>query len=144
MAASASECPYRVTCRLSPERDDHGPVVDTQGRSLPTAPMWGRTAFYRANRDCHVFGERHGPVIKTAGVAEVLLQPLLPLEDRIEVAFLYASAAEGRFQAADSRATGVRRRGATSRAASSRTIQKRLARVGHAQGGTRAPATWRR
>ncbi len=49
-------------------------------------------------RDCPVFGELHGLVIKTAGVAEVLAGALLALKNRIDVAFIYGSAAKARLR----------------------------------------------
>jgi predicted nucleotidyltransferase len=55
----------------------------------------GRTAFYQANRDCPIFPELHGLVLKTAGVVEVLRAALTPLADRILVAFVYGSVARG-------------------------------------------------
>ena len=63
-----------------------------------TRVVRGRTAFYQANRDCPVFGELHGLVIKTAGVAEVLARALLALKDRIDVAFIFGSAAKTRLR----------------------------------------------
>lgn len=59
----------------------------------------GRTTFYQANRASPVFDELQRLVIKTAGVAEVLRAALSPLEERIETAFLYGSAARGRLRA---------------------------------------------
>lgn len=53
----------------------------------------GVQAFYHANRDCPVFAELQGLVIKTAGVAEVLCAALALLADRIDCAFIYGSAA---------------------------------------------------
>lgn len=58
----------------------------------------GRTTFYQANRACPVFNELCGLVIKTAGVAEVLRAALLPLKDRIEVAFVYGSVAKAQMR----------------------------------------------
>jgi predicted nucleotidyltransferase len=66
---------------------------------IVTRVVRGRTALFQANRDCPVFGELHGLVIKTAGVADVLFDALVPLKDRIEVAFIYGSAAKGRLRA---------------------------------------------
>ena len=57
--------------------------------------MRGRTAFYQANRDCPIFPELHGLVLKTAGVVEVLRAALTPLADRIQLAFVYGSVAGG-------------------------------------------------
>ncbi len=59
----------------------------------------GRTTFYQANRACPVFSELRGLVIKTAGVAEVLRAALLPLSERIDVAFVYGSVAKARMRA---------------------------------------------
>lgn len=56
----------------------------------------GRTAFYQANRDCPIFPDLHGLILKTAGVVEVLKASLSPLADRIEIAFVYGSFAQGR------------------------------------------------
>jgi predicted nucleotidyltransferase len=55
----------------------------------------GNTALYRANRDCPIFPELQGLVLKTAGVVEVLRAALLPLREQIEVAFVYGSFAKG-------------------------------------------------
>jgi uncharacterized protein len=64
-----------------------------------TRAVRGRTAFYQANRDCPVFAELHGLVLKTAGVADVVAGALVALKDRIDVAFIYGSAAKGRLRA---------------------------------------------
>jgi predicted nucleotidyltransferase len=64
-----------------------------------TRAVHGRTAFYQANRDCPIFRELHGLVIKTAGVADVLADALLALKDRIDVAFIYGSAAKASLRA---------------------------------------------
>jgi predicted nucleotidyltransferase len=58
----------------------------------------GRTTFYQANHTCPVFDELRGLVIKTAGVAEVLRAALLPLTERINVAFVYGSVARARMR----------------------------------------------
>ena len=55
----------------------------------------GNQVYYRANRDSPVFHELHGLITKTAGLAEVLREALLPLADQIEVAFVYGSQAAG-------------------------------------------------
>jgi len=54
----------------------------------------GRTAFYQANRDCPIFPELQGLVLKTAGVVEVLRAALMPLRDQVQVAFVYGSIAK--------------------------------------------------
>ncbi|MBI5548844.1 MAG: ArsR family transcriptional regulator [Deltaproteobacteria bacterium] len=53
----------------------------------------GRQVYYQADRDCPVFAELHGLVLKTAGVADVLRDALVTLGDRITVAVIYGSVA---------------------------------------------------
>jgi predicted nucleotidyltransferase len=67
--------------------------------AIITRAVRGRTAFYQANRECPVFRELHGLVIKTAGVAEVVGAALLTLRDRIDLAFIFGSAAKTRLRA---------------------------------------------
>src|SRR5579863_3820980 len=55
----------------------------------------GRQVFYRANRDCPVFEDLRGLVLKTVGVAGALAVALAPLSDRIRVAFVFGSIARG-------------------------------------------------
>lgn len=64
-----------------------------------TREVRGRIAFDQANRDCPVFGELHGLVIETAGVADAIGRAVLPLKDRIEAAFVCGSAARQRLRA---------------------------------------------
>jgi predicted nucleotidyltransferase len=55
----------------------------------------GRQVYYQANRQCPIFAELQGLLMKTAGVADVLRTALASLADRIRVAFLYGSMAKG-------------------------------------------------
>jgi predicted nucleotidyltransferase len=55
----------------------------------------GRQVYYQANRQCPVFPELQGLLVKTAGVTDVLRVALAGLVDRIRVAFLYGSMAKG-------------------------------------------------
>jgi len=55
----------------------------------------GRQVQYRANRSLPVFEELAGLLRKTAGVADVLREALMPLGDRIDAAFVYGSVARG-------------------------------------------------
>jgi predicted nucleotidyltransferase len=55
----------------------------------------GQQVFYQANRQCPVFPELQGLLVKTVGVADVLSAALADLADRIQVAFLYGSMAKG-------------------------------------------------
>ncbi len=59
----------------------------------------GRQKYYRANKECPFFSELQGLVIKTAGVVDVLREALLPLSDRVKVAFVYGSFAKGSVKA---------------------------------------------
>lgn len=56
----------------------------------------GRQVFFTANRDCPIFDELAGIVRKTSGLVDVLADALLPLADRIDVAFVFGSMASGR------------------------------------------------
>jgi predicted nucleotidyltransferase len=55
----------------------------------------GRQVYYQANRQCPIFSELQGLVVKTAGLAEVLRIALSPLTEKIELAFVYGSQASG-------------------------------------------------
>ena len=55
----------------------------------------GHQIHYQANRASPVFEELRGLVVKTFGVADVLSESLLPLSQRIDVAFIYGSVAMG-------------------------------------------------
>lgn len=50
-------------------------------------------AYFRANVDCPVFPELRALIMKTAGLCTTLREALLPLKDRIRVAFIYGSVA---------------------------------------------------
>lgn len=62
---------------------------------LITREQRGRMVFYQANSESPVFEELRGLVIKTSGLADVMRKALEPDADRIEVAFIYGSMAEG-------------------------------------------------
>jgi len=55
----------------------------------------GRQVMYRANRDCPIFPELQGLILKTVGLVDLLRDSLAPLAERIEVAFVYGSFAAG-------------------------------------------------
>jgi len=55
----------------------------------------GRQIYYQANPQCPIFAELQGLLVKTVGVTDVLRTALVPLADRINVAFLYGSMAKG-------------------------------------------------
>ncbi len=62
----------------------------------------GKKIFYQANSKSPVFKELRSLLTKTAGAGEVVQKVLLPYKNRIEVAFLYGSAAEGAFRGKES------------------------------------------
>ncbi len=55
----------------------------------------GNQVYYPANRRSPVFPELRGLMVKTCGVADVLREALAGLAERIELAFIYGSVAQG-------------------------------------------------
>ena len=55
----------------------------------------GRQIFFQADTNCPVFKELREIVIKTIGVGDVLRSALVPLAERIQLAFIYGSIARG-------------------------------------------------
>ena len=55
----------------------------------------GRQVYYQANPECPVYAELKSLVVKTVGVGDVLRAALVPLADRINVAFLFGSMVGG-------------------------------------------------
>jgi predicted nucleotidyltransferase len=62
---------------------------------LITVNKIGNQKHYQANRDTPIFEELRSIVLKTFGMADVLRQGLLPIADKISVAFIYGSIAKG-------------------------------------------------
>lgn len=62
---------------------------------LVTVNKIGNQKHYQANRGAPIFEEIRGIVLKTYGMADILRQGLLPLADKISVAFIYGSIAKG-------------------------------------------------
>jgi predicted nucleotidyltransferase len=62
---------------------------------LITREKRGRMVFYQANQEAAVFEELRGLVMKTSGLADIIREALEPDAERIEVAFIYGSMAEG-------------------------------------------------
>lgn len=62
---------------------------------LLTATSEGNQNHYQANPSCPVFDELVAIVRKTFGVADVIRDRLKPLDDNIELAFIYGSMAKG-------------------------------------------------
>jgi uncharacterized protein len=55
----------------------------------------GRQVFYQANAQSPIFGEIKSLITKTVGGVQILIQALAPLADKIQVAFIFGSMAEG-------------------------------------------------
>jgi predicted nucleotidyltransferase len=55
----------------------------------------GKQVYYQANRECPIFEELKSLMVKTAGIADLLRSALVPLADRINLAFIYGSVARG-------------------------------------------------
>jgi predicted nucleotidyltransferase len=55
----------------------------------------GRQVYYRANPQCPIYDELTGLLRKTAGLVDVIREALLPLADKVEMAFVYGSMARG-------------------------------------------------
>ncbi len=55
----------------------------------------GRHVYYQANPECPIYAELKSLVIKTVGVGDVLRAALVPITDRINVAFLFGSLVRG-------------------------------------------------
>lgn len=62
---------------------------------LVTVSRSGNQKHYQANRDCPVFAELHGLIVKTVGVVEPLRGALAAKARRIRAAFVYGSLATG-------------------------------------------------
>ena len=62
---------------------------------LITVNKIGNQKHYQANRNTPIFDELRGIVLKTLGMADILRQGLLPMADKISVAFIYGSIAKG-------------------------------------------------
>ena len=67
---------------------------------LVDVTLVGRQKHYQANRESPVFEELRGLVVKTIAVAQPLRQALEPLADRVSLALVFGSAAQGRDTAA--------------------------------------------
>jgi len=56
----------------------------------------GNQVYFQADPQCPVYEELRGLITKTAGVGDALRAALAPLADRIKIAFVHGSVAEGR------------------------------------------------
>ena len=62
---------------------------------LVTVTHSGNQKHYQARRDAPIFGELHGLIVKTVGIAEPLRRALETRADGIRAAFVYGSVAKG-------------------------------------------------
>ena len=65
------------------------------GAGIVTRTIEGRQTYFQANRECPVFTELQGLVRKTFGVAQALQKGLVPLSEKVCLAFVYGSVAAG-------------------------------------------------
>jgi len=70
-------------------------VLSLHEAGVLTRRRSGRQVYYRADRSCPIFSELQAIVLKTVGLADVLRQALEPLRQRIAVAFVFGSVADG-------------------------------------------------
>jgi predicted nucleotidyltransferase len=71
-------------------------LLRLESAGLITSRKIGNQKHYQANRAAAIFEELHGIVIKTVGLADVLLKAILPLQEQVELAFIFGSIAQGR------------------------------------------------
>jgi len=62
---------------------------------LVNRQVHGRQVWFQANAQSPIFPELRGLVRKTVGLVDVLRAALMPVDDRIEQAFVYGSVAKG-------------------------------------------------
>lgn len=67
---------------------------------LITRAVEGRQVYFQANRESPIFADLQQLLLKTSGATDVIRSALTPLADRIDVAFVYGSAAKGTLRAA--------------------------------------------
>ena len=68
-------------------------LTDLTAAGLLTVRKLGNQKHYQANAGSPVFAELRGLVLKTMGLADVLLAALMPLAAEIDLAFVYGSVA---------------------------------------------------
>ena len=56
----------------------------------------GNQVYYQANTGCQIFPELAGLFRKTIGLADVVHDALLPLQEHVELAFIFGSIAQGK------------------------------------------------
>jgi predicted nucleotidyltransferase len=69
------------------------------GAGLLRRTVRGRQVYFQANHESPIFAELRGLFAKTVGLIDRLREGLIPLGDRIAVAFVFGSAARGELRA---------------------------------------------
>lgn len=64
-----------------------------------TVEKVGNQVHYAANRECPIFEELASILRKTSGLTDILSEGLMPVAERIEVAFVFGSMASGKANA---------------------------------------------
>ena len=67
-----------------------------ESAGLVMARKIGNQKHYQANRAAAIFEELRGIVLKTVGLADVLRDAITPLQERVELAFIFGSIAQGK------------------------------------------------
>lgn len=67
-----------------------------ESAGLITSRKIGNQKHYQANRAAAIFEELHGIVIKTVGLADVLRKAIQPLQEQVDLAFIFGSVAQGK------------------------------------------------
>jgi predicted nucleotidyltransferase len=67
-----------------------------ESSGLITARKIGNQKHYQANRAAAIFEELRGIVIKTVGLADVLREAVLSLQEQVDLAFIFGSIAQGK------------------------------------------------
>ena len=67
-----------------------------ESAGLITAKKIGNQKHYQANRAAAIFEELRNIVIKTVGLADVLREAVLPLQEQVDLAFIFGSIAQGK------------------------------------------------
>lgn len=67
-----------------------------ESAGLVTARKIGNQKHYQANRTAAIFEELRGIVLKTVGLADVLREAIAPLQEQVELAFIFGSIAQGK------------------------------------------------
>lgn len=74
-------------------------LTKLESAGVLTVEKVGNQVHYTANRECPIYEELASILRKTSGLADVMADGLMPLAERIEVAFVFGSIASGKARA---------------------------------------------